>query len=122
DSFYIGDVTISQISPAPLDPSQQDNSGISSTFEDGGPDGWTSRSGSSTLTNTTDTAHSGTHSLLVTGRIANWDGPTISVSNKMYTSSVYNVSVWVKLQPTDGTNHIINMSLQTTLDGNVSYP
>src|SRR6185312_12159184 len=122
DSFYIGDVTISQISPAPLDPSQQDNSGISSTFEDGGPDGWTSRSGSSTLTNTTDTAHNGTHSLLVTGRIANWDGPAISVSNKMYTGSVYNVSVWVKLQPTDGTNHIINMSLQTTLDGNVSYP
>ena len=26
------------------------------------------------------------------------------------------------LQPTDGSNHIINMSLQTTLDGNTSFP
>ena len=26
------------------------------------------------------------------------------------------------LQPTDGSSHVINMSLQTTLDGNTSYP
>lgn len=122
DSFYIGDVAISQISPPPPDPSQQDNSGISSTFEDGGLDGWSSRSGSSTLTNTTDTAHGGTHSLLVTGRTANWDGPAISISNKMYPGSVYNISAWVRLQPTDGSSHVINMSLQTSLNGNVSYP
>jgi endo-1,4-beta-xylanase len=122
DSFYIGDVTISQISPAPIDPSQQDNSGISSTFEDGGLDGWSSRSGNSTLTNTTDTAHSGAHSLLVTGRTANWDGPAISISNKMYPGSVYNVSAWVKLMPADGSSHVLNISLQTSLNGTVSYP
>ena len=40
----------------------------------------------------------------------------------MYVGSVYNISVWVMLQPTDGSNHVINMSLQTTLDGNTSYP
>jgi len=122
DSFYIDDVTIGELSPAPPSPSQQDNSGISTTFEDGGLDGWSSRTGSSTLTNTTAEAHSGTHSLLITGRIANYDGPQINVSDKMYNGSVYNASVWVMLVPTDGSNHILNMSLQVTLDGNTSYP
>ena len=122
DSFYISDVTISELSPAPLSPSQQDNSGISSTFEDGGLDGWSSRTGSSTVANSTAAAHSGTHSLLTTGRVANYDGPQISVSNKMYVGSAYNISAWVMLVPTDGTNHVINMSLQTTVNGNTSYP
>lgn len=122
DSFYIDDVTIGEIAPPPPNPSQQDNSGISSTFEDGDLDGWSSRSGSSTVANTNSAAHGGTQSLLTTGRIANWDGPSISVSDKMYVGSVYNASVWVLLQPTDGSSHVINMSLQTTLDGNISYP
>jgi len=122
DSFYISDVTISEVAPPPPDPGQQDNSGISSTFEDGGLDGWSSRSGQSTVTNVSGIAHGGSNSLLTTGRIANWDGPQISISNKMYPGSVYNVSGWVMLQPTDGTNHVINVSLQTTLNGTTSYP
>ncbi|MGA8670996.1 MAG: endo-1,4-beta-xylanase [Terracidiphilus sp.] len=122
DSFYISDVVIGELSPPPPNPSQQDNTGITSTFEDGGLDGWSSRSGSSTLTNSTAAAHSGTHSLLTTGRTANYDGPQINVSNKMYFGSVYNLSAWVMLQPNDGSSHVINMSLQTTLDGNTSYP
>ena len=122
DSFYISGVTINQVAPPPPTPSQQDNTGITSTFEDGGLDGWSSRTASSTLTNVTGVAHSGTHSLLTTGRVANYDGPQISVNNKMYPGSTYNISVWVMLQPTNGSNHIINMSLQTTLDGNTSYP
>ncbi|HTX77134.1 MAG TPA: endo-1,4-beta-xylanase [Terracidiphilus sp.] len=122
DSFYISDVRIGEISPPPPSPSQQDNSGITSTFEDGGLDGWSSRSGSSSVTNSTAAAHTGTHSLLTMGRIANWDGPSISVSDKMYPGSVYNVSGWVMLTPADGSSHVINMSLQTTLSGNTSYP
>ena len=122
DSFYIDDVVIGELAPPPPSPSQQDNTGITSTFEDGGLDGWSSRSGSSTVTNTTAEAHSGTHSLLTTGRIANWDGPQISVSDKMYVGSKYSISVWVMLEPTDGSSHIINISLQTTLSGNTSYP
>ena len=122
DSFYISDVTISEVTAPPPNPSQQDNSGISSTFEDGGLDGWSSRSGSSTLTNSTAAAHTGTHSLLTTGRIANFDGPQISVSNKMYPGSVYNISGWIMLTPADGSSHVINVSLQTTLDGVTSFP
>jgi endo-1,4-beta-xylanase len=122
DSFYIGDVVISELAPAPPSPSQQDNTGITSTFEDGSLDGWSSRTGSSTLTNSTAAAHTGTHSLLTTGRVANYDGPQISVNNKMYSGSEYNISGWIMLLPTDGSSHVINMSLQLTLDGNTSYP
>ncbi len=125
DSFYIDDVTISELSPPPPSPSQQDNSGITTTFADGGLDGWSSRSGSSTLTNVAAPVvdpNGDTRSLLTTGRIANYDGPQINVSNKMYDGSVYNLSVYVMLQPTDGSSHIINMSLQYNLDGNANYP
>jgi endo-1,4-beta-xylanase len=121
DSFYISNVVIGQIAPPPLPPDQQDNTGISATFEDGGLDGWSGRAGS-TVTNTTAEAHSGSSSLLITGRTANYDGPVINVSNKMYNGSQYSISVWVKLLPTDGSIHEINMSLQVTLAGTTSYP
>ena len=74
------------------------------------------------MTNSTAAAHSGTHSLLTTGRVANYDGPQISISNKMYVGSTHNLSAWVRLQPTDSSSHDINMSLQTTVNGNTSYP
>ena len=121
DSFYVSDVTIGLLSPAPLNPSQQDNTGISSTFEDNTADGWTGR-GAATVAASSAAAHSGTHSLLTTGRTANWNGASISVSDKMYVGSTYNVSVWVMLTPADGSSHVINMSLQTTLSGTTSYP
>ncbi len=122
DSFYVSDVVIGELAPPPPNPSQQDNTGITTTFEDGGVDGWSSRSGSSSVTNSTVAAHTGSLSLLTTGRIANWDGPSINVSNKMYNGSRYNISGWVMLAPADGSSHTINVSLQTTLSGNTSYP
>jgi len=121
DSFYLSGVTIAETAPAPPSPSQQDNTGISTVFEDGGTDGWSGR-GAATVANSTATAHGGTHSLLTTGRTANWNGPSISVANKMYVGSVYNISVWVKLLPTDASSHILNVSLQTNLAGTASFP
>ena len=118
----ISNVTISEIAPPPPSPSQQDNTGINTNFEDGGLDGWSSRTGQSSVTNSTAAAHTGSHSLLTTGRAANYDGPQISVSDKMYPGSVYNISGWVMLVPTDGSSHVINMSLQITLNGNTSFP
>jgi len=125
DSFYISDVTIGELAPPPPDPSQQDNTGIATNFADGSLDGWSSRTGNSTLTNVVSSVadpNGNTHSLLTTGRSANYDGPQISVNNKMYPGSKYNISVFVMLQPTDGSSHVINMSLQTTLNGNTSFP
>jgi endo-1,4-beta-xylanase len=125
DSFYISDVVIGQLQAAPLPPSQQDNTGITTTFADGGLDGWSSRTGSSTLSNVPapePDPNGDTRALLTTGRIANYDGPQISVSDKMYVGSVYNISVYVMMQPVDGSSHVINMSLQTTYQGTTSYP
>ena len=117
-SFYLDDVVITEIAGPPSGP--QDNSGITTTFEDGGLDGWSSRAGS-TLTNTTEDAHSGSHSLLITNRTADFDGPQISVNNKMYVGSSYSISVWVKLAPTATQADTLRVSLQTTLAGVTSF-
>lgn len=124
DSFYISDVAIGQLTPAPLPPDQQDNTGITTTFADGTPDGWSSRAGStlSVVTPPTPDPAGDANALLITGRTANYDGPVINVSNKMYVGSVYNISVYVMMQPVDTSSHIINVSLQTTYQGNTSYP
>jgi len=117
-SFYLDDVVINQISGPPGGP--QDNSGISTTFEDGALDGWSSRAGSVPANSTAD-AHGGAHSLLVTNRVAAYDGPQISVSDKMYNGSAYSISVWVKLGPSATQNDTLRVSLQTTLAGTTSF-
>ncbi len=125
DSFYISDVAIGELAPAPLPPSEQDNTGITTTFADGTADGWTSRTGSSTLTveaPPTPDPNGDAYDLLTSGRIANYDGPQISISDKMYVGSVYNISVYVLMPTVDSNSHVINISLQTTYQGTTSYP
>jgi endo-1,4-beta-xylanase len=125
DSFYIDDVVIGELAAPPPSVSQQDNSGITTTFADGSLDGWSSRTGNSTLTNVVPPVqdpNQDARALLTTGRTANYDGPQINVSDKMYVGSEYNISAWVLLMPADGSSHVINMSLQTTLNGTASYP
>jgi endo-1,4-beta-xylanase len=124
DSFYISDVVIGELAPAPLPPSQQNNSGITTTFADGAEDGWTSRAGSmlAVVPSPTPDPNNDANALEITGRTANFDGPEISVSDKMYTGSVYNLSVYVMMQPVDSNSHVINMSLQVTSQGTTSFP
>jgi endo-1,4-beta-xylanase len=117
-SFYLDDVVITEIAGAPGGP--QDNSGLASDFEDGALDGWSSRAGAK-LANTASDAHSGSHSLLVTGRTAAYDGPQINVANKMYNGSQYAISVWVKLGPSATQADTIRVSLETHLGGTPSY-
>ncbi|HVS77124.1 MAG TPA: endo-1,4-beta-xylanase [Steroidobacteraceae bacterium] len=109
-SLYLDDVTITEIAAPPGGP--QDNSGIATNFEDGGLDGWSSRSGSSVLTNAAISGgpEGDTNGLQVSSRSATWDGPQISVSNKMYVGSQYAISVWV-MSPQGDT---LRVSLQTT--------
>ncbi len=98
----------------------QGNSGISTTFEDGGLDGWTSRAGC-TLANTTADAHGGSNGLLVTGRTAAYDGPQIAVGGTMNTGSSYSIGVWVKLAPTATQSDTLRVSLQVTSAGTTNY-
>jgi endo-1,4-beta-xylanase len=67
------------------------------TFESGTADGW-SDMWSCTLTPTTDQAHGGSYSLLVTNRAGNWAGPQLDVLGKMEVGHVYDVSVWIRAQ------------------------
>ena len=114
-SFYLDDVTITETS-GPPNPGQQDNSGITTHFEDGGLDGWSQRSGASGLSNVAIANGPGgeTNALFVQSRAAYWDGPQISVLNKMYVGSQYSISVWVMSPGGDS----MNLSLQTTLTSN----
>ncbi|HEX4267138.1 MAG TPA: endo-1,4-beta-xylanase [Steroidobacteraceae bacterium] len=121
-SFYLDDVTITETA-GPPNSGQQDNSGITTNFEDGGLDGWSQRSGASGLSNVAiaNGPQGDTNGLLVQDRAAYWDGPQISVLNKMYVGSQYSISVWV-MSPTGDS---MNLSLQTTLTSsgtaNTSY-
>jgi endo-1,4-beta-xylanase len=124
DAFYISDVTIGQLAPPPLPADQQDNTGIATNFADGTADGWSGRAGAtvSVVAPPVPDPAGDPNALFITGRTANYDGPVINVSNKMYVGSVYNISVYVMMQPQDAGSHVINMSLQTTYQGNTSYP
>jgi endo-1,4-beta-xylanase len=121
-SFYLDDVIITE-TVGPPNSGQQDNSGITTNFEDGGLDGWSQRSGASGLSNVaiSDGPQGDTNALYVQDRAAYWDGPQISVLNKMYAGSQYSISVWV-MSPTGDS---MNLSLQTTLTSsgtaNTSY-
>jgi endo-1,4-beta-xylanase len=121
-SFYLDDVVITETA-GPPNSGQQDNSGITTNFEDGGLDGWSQRSGANGLSNVAiaNGPQGDTNALYVQDRAAYWDGPQISVLNKMYVGSQYSISVWV-MSPTGDT---MNLSLQTTLTSsgtaNTSY-
>ena len=121
DDFFIDDVTVTSATvPPPTGCAAQDNSGITSTFEGGGLDGWTGR-GAATAVNVNTTGHDSVSSLYVSGRTNNWNGAQIGVDNKMCVGSQYSVSVWVKLDPADSTNHVVNISMQTTYNGSTAY-
>ncbi len=129
ESFYLADVTITETA-GPPNAGQQDNSGITTNFEDGGLDGWSGR-GTATLTNVatssisplpTGNPNGDTNALYVQNRTAGWNGAQISVYDKMYVGSQYSISLWV-MSPTGDQ---LDLSLQTTLTTNgtatTTYP
>lgn len=119
ESFYIDDFVLTELS-GPPNPGQQDNSGITTTFETGSAEGWTPRIGDETLTVTSGVAHSGNYSLEVSGRKHPYDGAKISVANKMYNGSQYRVAVWAMLTPGESPTQL-RVSLQVNLGSNTNY-
>ena len=125
--FYLDDVKITltkaappgAADPEPVDESL-DQSGIQSDFEDNTVQGWESRIGVEKVEVTTADAHSGTHSLLTTGREQPYSAPKIDATNKIHRNSKYNVSVWVKLAPGEQPTNF-RLSLQRDLNGESSY-
>jgi endo-1,4-beta-xylanase len=99
-----------------------DNSGIFSDFEDGTTQGWTTRFRLGTVSNTTADAHAGSHSLIVEGRTANFQGPARDITGKMCNGQQYWVEAWVKMAPGQPATSI-NLSLQyTDAAGTLRFP
>ena len=109
-----------------------DQTGFASTFEDGTltgfvmPDGtarnWTARGGDSTVANSTEQAHGGTHSLKVTGRRRPYQGPSIVVTGKMAKGSRYQIRTWVRLVADPSFPTVsLKVSLQRTYQGATTY-
>ena len=96
-SFYVDNISIAQIQGPPGPPGN--TTGASATFESGTAEGWKPRIGRETLSPSSADAHSGSFSLLTTGRQATFDGPAFDVTNVMFNGSRYVVSVWAKLAP-----------------------
>ncbi|GAA1795863.1 hypothetical protein GCM10009682_17040 [Luedemannella flava] len=65
-------------------------------FENGTTQGWTARGGPEVVTNSTTVAHTGTHSLSVTGRTQTWNAPIVSLLGRVKQGIRYNVSAWVR--------------------------
>lgn len=96
-SFYIDDVVITG-APAPTNPCDTpDNTGFVSNFEDG-VQGWTGDY-NATLAQSDADKHSGTYSLLVSGRAASWAGPNHDITAKMCPGNTYRLTVWAKMAP-----------------------
>ncbi len=96
-SYYIDGFNITELSPPPGPPGNED--GAFADFESNTPEGWASRTGVEVLTVTTADAHTGTHSLLTTGRTNTFRGPSLNVTNVMFNGSRYRISLWAKLAP-----------------------
>jgi endo-1,4-beta-xylanase len=96
-SFYVDNISIAQIQGPPGPPGN--TTGASATFESGTAEGWRPRIGRETVSPSSADAHSGSFSLLTTGRQATFDGPAFDVTNVMFNGSRYVVSVWAKLAP-----------------------
>lgn len=82
-----------------------------------GTSGW-AVFGSGSLTSVTSPVHGGTHSLLLTGRTAAWNGISQTVTSRLTNGKSYTTQVWVRLQ--SGTANAKG-TLALTVNGSTSY-
>jgi endo-1,4-beta-xylanase len=89
------------------------DSDLDTGFEDGTAGSWAPR-GPVTLSAGTEQARTGTHSLLTTGRTANWNGPALDLSGRVSAGHLQAVSVWVRMA--SGTDTVA-MTVEARVDG-----
>jgi endo-1,4-beta-xylanase len=118
-AYDIDDFSVLLVSSAGCG-AQPDTSGIHSTFEDGTAQHWTPRIGEELLTVTTADQHSGSFSLLTTGRQHAFSGPSLNAAGKLCNGSQYRVSVWARLAPGEASTQL-RVSLQRSLAGTTSF-
>jgi hypothetical protein len=69
---------------------------VHSDFEDGTSQGWAAVTSPAVVTNTSAMAHTGSRSLLTSGRSATSQGPALDVTSSLRTGIRYQISVWVR--------------------------
>jgi endo-1,4-beta-xylanase len=77
--------------------------------------GWHAR-GPESVSISTDQAHSGSQSLLVTGRTASWNGPIKDVTTVLRAGQSYEMGAWAMF-PEGPDTQSINISMQRQVDG-----
>jgi DUF1680 family protein len=87
-------------------------------MEAGNTTGW-AVNGAGSLTASTVKKHSGTYSLLHSGRTGAWNGPIHSLTNKLQDGNTYTCSGWVQLDNTESAPVI--MTIRKTDDSGTSY-
>jgi endo-1,4-beta-xylanase len=117
-SYYIDTFSIVASNGGCANP--PDNTGFASDFEDNTKQGWGSRTGTEAVNITTADAHGGSHSLLITGRTQNFQGPSHDATGKMCNGSQYAVIAWVKMAPNQPATQI-RVSVQLNLAGVASF-
>jgi carbohydrate binding protein with CBM4/9 domain len=81
--------------------------------------GWSVFGGSATITSTTAQAHSGTQSLVITGRTQPYQGPQYSVLSLATPGASYSLSLWGKL-PSSNSTGSLTVTLHYTCNGGTS--
>ncbi|MCW6008460.1 endo-1,4-beta-xylanase [Micromonospora sp. CPCC 205371] len=117
-SFLIDDVVVTMIEGPPGGP--PDEAGVATDFEAGTAQGWAPRIGSETVAVTDADAHSGTRSLLTSGRTETWTGPAYNMLGRMGLGKKYSFSVWVKLAPGQSPTNL-RLSLERRAGGTPTY-
>jgi len=95
---------------------------VRSDFEDGTTQGWTPRGGPTVLlTNTTDAANTGIHSLETTGRNGGWNGPSLNLLGVLSPGTFYQVTAAVRLVPGEVPAQLIITVQRTPAGGSTQY-
>lgn len=105
------------LSAAQAAPAAQTTNLLTNGDTESGTTGW-SVFGAGTLASNTSVVHGGTHSLLLTGRTASWNGPRQVVTSALTNGGSYTTSIWVRTQ--SGTPSA-KVTLQVTAGSTTSY-
>lgn len=111
--FYIDDITITKMASSDVETREYD-------FEDGSTQGWKAR-GDAKVSVSTDAAHSGSSSLLVTDRAENWNGVSIDVTDLLQPDTTYDMSAFVMLAEGEPESKAILTMQRTPVDGDTQY-
>lgn len=88
---------------------------LASDFENGTTQGWAPK-GNESLIVSGDDYHSGSHSLYISGRSEDWEGPNYVLTELLAPNRTYSISAWVKLSP--GTTPAdIKLTMKSSIDG-----